>query len=122
MMLTKKLFFLAGFLLPFGWLTAGNPADITVYNFDSFEYRLHKDTDTIYVVNFWATWCAPCVKEIPDFEKLQATYKNDKVKVLFVSLDFPGQVQSRVIPFMERMNMQAEVLLLNDPKDRKSVV
>ncbi len=95
-------------------LQAGS--DITVYNFDEFSHWLHKETDSVYVVNFWATWCAPCVKEIPDFEKLYATYKNQKVKVLFVSLDFPNQLESRVIPFIERMNMQARVVLLDDTR------
>jgi thiol-disulfide isomerase/thioredoxin len=89
---------------------------ITVYTFDEFEPWLHKDTDSLYVINFWATWCAPCVKEIPDFEKINAMYKDKKVKVLFVSLDFPNQIESRVVPFMDRLNMQAQVVLLNDPR------
>jgi thiol-disulfide isomerase/thioredoxin len=89
---------------------------LTVYNFEEFEHWLHKETDSIYVINFWATWCAPCVKEIPYFEKLYENYKDQKVKVLFVSLDFPAQIESRLIPFMERMNMQAQVILLDDTR------
>jgi thiol-disulfide isomerase/thioredoxin len=97
--------------------TAGSTSDsITVYNFEQLEPWLHKDNDTIYVINFWATWCAPCVKEIPDFEKLHAEYKNKKVKVLLVSLDFPNQIESRVLPFIERMKMTSQVVLLNDTR------
>jgi thiol-disulfide isomerase/thioredoxin len=92
---------------------------IEVYTFDEFRHWLTKETDSIYVINFWATWCAPCVKEIPAFEKLHATYLDKKVKVLYVSLDFPAQVQSRVIPFIERMKMDAEVVLLNDPNSNR---
>jgi peroxiredoxin len=58
-------------------------------------------------------------KEIPDFEKLNAQYKDQKVKVLLVSLDFSTQVESRVIPFMERMNMKSEVILLNEPNPNR---
>lgn len=67
------------------------------------------------LLNFWATWCAPCVKEIPAFEELNAKYSSNKVKVLLVSLDFPNQVESRVLPFMDRMNIQSQVILLDDP-------
>jgi thiol-disulfide isomerase/thioredoxin len=101
---------------------ANNPASengIDVFTFDEFRHWLTKETDSIYVINFWATWCAPCVKEIPAFEKLHETYSEKKVKVLFVSLDFPAQLQSRVIPFIERMKMDAEVVLLNDPNSNR---
>ncbi len=88
--------------------------DIQIYNFDQFSHWLNRDSDSIFVINFWATWCAPCVREIPDFEKLNEKYASDKVKVLLVSLDFPTQLESRVIPFIERMNMKSHVVLLND--------
>jgi len=98
------------------WVYAKGNNPLTVYTFNEFEHWLHKDTDSIYVINFWATWCAPCVKEIPDFEKIHAKYNDEKVKVLFVSLDFPNQIESRVIPFIERFDMKGQVVLLNDPR------
>ncbi|TVQ88046.1 MAG: TlpA family protein disulfide reductase [Bacteroidetes bacterium] len=95
---------------------ADDKNQLTVINFDEFEPWLYKETDSIYIINFWATWCAPCVKEIPYFEKLYENYNDQKVKVLFVSLDFPAQIESRVIPFIQRMNMQAQVILLDDTR------
>jgi thiol-disulfide isomerase/thioredoxin len=62
-------------------------------------------SDTTYVINFWATWCKPCVEEIPHFEKLYATYKNQKVKVIMVSCDFKKQLETRVIPFVQNKKM-----------------
>ncbi len=94
---------------------AGESERIPMMDFDSFESWLHKDNDSIYVINFWATWCAPCVREIPAFEKLHETYAGQKVSVIMVSLDFPNQLQNRVIPFVERMNMKTRVILLDDP-------
>ncbi|MFO7999347.1 MAG: TlpA disulfide reductase family protein [Bacteroidales bacterium] len=94
---------------------AGDPVKLDMPDFNEFEPWLYKETDSVYVINFWATWCAPCVKEIPAFEELNARYSSDKVKVLLVSLDFPNQVESRVLPFMDRLNIQSQVILLDDP-------
>ena len=39
--------------------------EIEVYNFSEFEPLLHTDDDKTYVINFWATWCKPCIEELP---------------------------------------------------------
>lgn len=88
---------------------------INSFDFNAFEPYLKKNNDTTYVVNFWATWCVPCVEELPHFEKLNATYKDQKVKVLLVSLDMPQKVESNLLPFVKKKNMQSEVIYLNDP-------
>lgn len=84
------------------------------YNFEELNTLLTKDNDTTYVVNFWATWCRPCIKELPAFEKLNADYADEKVKVLLVSLDFPDKIEKQVIPFMDKNNIQSDVVLLDD--------
>ena len=73
-----------------------------------------KQDDQIYVINFWATWCAPCVKELPAFEKLNKEYASKNVSVLLVSLDFPKQIEKKLIPFIARKNLQSKVILLDD--------
>lgn len=75
---------------------------------------LHKSNDTTYVINFWATWCIPCVKELPAFEKLYTAYENKKVKVILVSLDYVKKIDEVVIPFLEKKKIRAEVVLLNE--------
>lgn len=90
-------------------------AQVKEFNFNEFEPLLHKQTDTIYVVNFWATWCSPCVAELPYFEKVNQNFKSKKVKVLLVSLDFPKHKESRLIPFISKNNLKSEVVFLNDP-------
>jgi thiol-disulfide isomerase/thioredoxin len=84
-------------------------------SFDDFEPHLHHNNDTLYLVNFWATWCTPCVDEIPHFEQIGKEYGENKVKVLLVSLDFPNHIDSRLIPFIEKHNLNSEVVVLNDP-------
>ena len=71
--------------------------------------------DKTYVVNFWATWCKPCIDELPAFEKLFKNYKNQQVELILVSLDFPNQIEKRVIPFIEKNNLKGKVVLMADP-------
>lgn len=94
-------------------------AQVPVVDFEGFQPYLKKTTDTVYVVNFWATWCKPCVKELPAFEKLNREYRNEKVKVLLVSLDFIKHYDSKLIPFIKKNNLQSEVILLNDPRSNR---
>ncbi|GAA4111808.1 hypothetical protein GCM10022393_09720 [Aquimarina addita] len=92
-----------------------NKAEIPVYNFEEFEPLLYTDTDTTYIINFWAMWCAPCVKELPYFETFSEKNKDKKVKVILVSLDFPDTIDSKLIPFLKKKNIQSEVVLLDAP-------
>src|SRR5690242_18603794 len=65
------------------------------------------NSDTLYVVNFWATWCGPCVKELPNFDKLQMDYKDKPLKVLLVSMDFKSKLNAAVIPFVKKRKIAA---------------
>jgi thiol-disulfide isomerase/thioredoxin len=82
--------------------------------FSTLEPLFHQENDTVYVVNFWATWCKPCVKELPYFEELHNTLGSKKVKVLLVSLDFPDQIQSKLIPFLHDKQLKSDVHVLTD--------
>ncbi|GAB2768753.1 hypothetical protein GCM10027275_09230 [Rhabdobacter roseus] len=74
----------------------------------------HQDSDTTYIINFWATWCRPCVAELPHFEEVQANFAHQKVRVLLVSMDFAKDIEDRVVPFIERHNIKSTVWLLNE--------
>jgi len=90
--------------------------EIRVIDFKQFQPLLEQDNDTVYVVNFWATWCAPCIKEIPYFEQFGEKYRDKNVKVLMVSLDMRSQLETKLTPFIENQKMKNEVILLDDPK------
>lgn len=83
-------------------------------NGDALEDLTRKLNDTTYVVNFWATWCSPCVREIGFFEELHRQYASLNVKVFLVNLDFPNQVDRRVRPFLKEEEITADVLLMTD--------
>ena len=81
---------------------------------DALEVLSSYKNDTTYVVNFWATWCSPCVREIGYFEELHREYASSNVKVFLISLDFPNQIEKRVIPFLKEKDITAEVFLVTD--------
>ncbi len=57
----------------------------------------------VLLVNFWATWCAPCVKEMPSLDRLQARFGKERFRVLPLSLD--GPTRPRVAPFYENQKL-----------------
>ncbi len=76
---------------------------------------LHKNSDTTLVINFWATWCKPCVTELPYFEELNKKYSSEKIKVILISLDFKRQLETRLNKFITENKISSEVLLLDEP-------
>ena len=70
--------------------------------------------DVLHVVNFWATWCPPCVTELPYFEKLSKEYEGKGVKFILISLDFPSQVDTRLIPFIKKNKITSDVMVMTD--------
>lgn len=93
-------------------------AEIEVYNFEQLESFLSSKTDKTLVVNFWATWCKPCIKELPYFEAAQTKYKED-IRVILVSLDFPEKLESQLIPFVNENAIHSQVVLLDDPYENE---
>ncbi len=83
--------------------------------FEHLQKSLNRLSDTTYVVHFWATWCRPCIEEMPVFEQLRKEYSTKKMKFLFVSLDFPSDLMNKVKPFLTKNNINAQVLLLDEP-------
>ncbi len=84
-----------------------------IYKVDQLLLRL-KSPDTVYVVNFWATWCKPCVQELPYFDSLQMNTKTSKIKILLVCLDFKEDLDKRVNPFLLKNKTQSECVLLDE--------
>ncbi|UPZ14961.1 TlpA disulfide reductase family protein [Flavobacterium humidisoli] len=107
------------FLLLLLFSIKGYNQNVKLLNINQLNERIKNGKDSTYVVNFWATWCAPCIKELPHFEKLGAEHKSEKLAVLLVSLDFKSKLQSNVVPFVKRKNLKNEVFLLNesDPQE-----
>jgi thiol-disulfide isomerase/thioredoxin len=121
----KKIFFIISIFLSFlsckkesqKTATVGDFQQVNLvkmYTYEQLKPLLERKDDKTYIVNFWATWCAPCVKELPYFEKINKEYAIHNVEVILVSLDFPKQIDKKLIPFINKNKLQAKVVLLND--------
>lgn len=74
---------------------------------------MQKD-DGIYVFNFWASWCKPCVTEMPAFETLANDFRLNKVSVIFISLDFKRDLET-VEKFVTEHQIKSKVYLIDEP-------
>lgn len=90
-------------------------AQVPMIKYGQLESMIVKPKSDLLVVNFWATWCGPCIKELPYFEEAN---KMNGVDVLLVSLDFPQEYE-KVNAFVKKKNIQSTVYLL-DEKDYDS--
>ena len=93
--------------------------NVRVRNFGQLEPYLHFSNDTVYLVNFWATWCAPCREEMPAIQAVAEKYSDKPFKVLLVSLDMPNQLETSLMPYLKSNNIDLEVILLDDPDQNR---
>jgi thiol-disulfide isomerase/thioredoxin len=109
---TKKVVFFISLLFSF---TIGfAQKKIPVLKVEQLQKRISNTSDTLYIVNFWATWCVPCVKELPDFERIHTEFKTQKIKILLVTLDFKEDLKKRVVPFFKKTGYKSEAILLDE--------
>jgi len=104
------------------WLPSIGSAqqEVKLIKLDALEERLANGGDTTYVVNLWATWCEPCVAELPYFEQLQQTHSAQPLKIILLSLDAPKN-HERVVKFGEKNGLRNEVLILDERNQQEYI-
>jgi thiol-disulfide isomerase/thioredoxin len=113
-MLKQKLFFtILVFIFTFS-ATGLQAQSIEVIKFPQLQELIEKQGEQVKVINFWATWCRPCVKELPYFEELQSNYKPAELQVYLINLDDVEKLDSRVKPFVEKQQIKSTVKLLDE--------
>jgi thiol-disulfide isomerase/thioredoxin len=110
---------LSRFTLPVIFFASFAVTKVPSVKIDDLNTRMKSGNDTVYVVNFWATWCAPCVAELPYFEQIDSAYAGKPVKVILVSTDFKKDYKARVVPFVERKKLHSEVNFLDEIYDNE---
>lgn len=94
-----------------------NKNGVLIINFEELQTIIKKNDNKLYVINFWATWCKPCVEELPEFMEVNKIYsKNHRFKMILVSFDLATEINSKVRPFVSKNKIQADVYILDDNK------
>lgn len=107
----KRLSFLSTFLV---LVVLVNGQQIPKWTMKEVVRSFSANNDTTYVVNFWATFCKPCIEEIPAFISITDRYASKKVKLLLVSLDLPSYVAVRLPAFIKKNNFKTNHVWLNE--------
>ena len=87
--------------------------NVELVTMDELANILNNTGDELIVSNFWATWCKPCVEEMPYFDKLQDEFKEDEARVIFVSIDDIKQAE-RVKTFVRQKQVRSQVMQVNE--------
>ncbi|GAB4125632.1 MAG: hypothetical protein OHK0045_10040 [Raineya sp.] len=72
------------------------------------------NSEKVRIVNFWASWCAPCVKELPYFKKIAENYSS-QVEIIFISLDFAEDIE-KARKILEKKQINWDSYLLDETK------
>lgn len=72
------------------------------------------DSKTPLIVNFWATFCVPCIQEMPYFQEMATQYKSQNVSLLFVSLDLKEAYPTKVNAMAKKLQLTFPVVWLNE--------
>lgn len=90
--------------------------EVEIVKFSDLQKKMLYTEAPLTVFNFWATWCGPCIKELPHFDELESNNKN--IKVYLVSIDFQSELE-RVKKFVTKKSLKSDVLFLDekDPDD-----
>ncbi len=114
-------FFLSGILALLLCAESLYGQSISLLKLSELEAKLQKGGDVTFVVNFWATWCAPCVKELPHFQEIHDKYGASGVKVMLVSLDSRNTLETKVKPFVSRTGITADFFLLDEANQQEYI-
>jgi thiol-disulfide isomerase/thioredoxin len=67
-----------------------------------FQQLVQQRNGKILFLNIWATWCIPCREEFPDLVKLANTYHDSDVEIVGISADYPDEIDSKILPFLQK--------------------
>lgn len=110
--LTRRLFFFT--IFAFTFLNLSKAQSVEVIKYPDLAKLISVPSEKNKVINFWATWCRPCVKELPQFLDLYEKYNSENLELSLISFDFVEDLDNKLIPFLTKKNIKAKVYLLDE--------
>lgn len=107
-------FILLGTILFFHLFQVHAQTTLPSVRVDELMKRVKQSSDTVFVVNFWATFCKPCIEEIPDLEAAVRESEEKPVKLLLVSVDQKSFYPTKLRQFIQERKFESEVIWLNE--------
>jgi thiol-disulfide isomerase/thioredoxin len=101
-------------LLYFITILNGSGQVIEIIGIEDMEHIIHTENGKTKVINFWATWCKPCIEELSYFEAVNKNTDFKNFEVILISLDFVEDLDTRVKKFIERKDLRSSVKLLDN--------
>ncbi|RYY46382.1 MAG: TlpA family protein disulfide reductase [Chitinophagaceae bacterium] len=109
----KRLLLCCFVMISLGSIAVAQPA-IAKWKITDVEQYMNSGKDEVLVINFWATFCKPCVAEIPAFIEITNKYKDKNVKLLLVSLDLPSFYPKKIAAFAKQHNFNTNIVWLEE--------
>ena len=85
-------------------------SDFTLEDLNGHTHQLSRYQGKVVLLNFWATWCPPCIEELPSLQRLQQHYEGRPFSVLTIDI---GEPASLIRPFLDRVNTNDLIVLLD---------
>ncbi len=93
------------------------PPPVEPIGVKGIEHLVHVRNGKILFLNVWATWCQPCVEEFPELVQLYNDYQNAGVDIAAISVDYPDEIDSKILPFLTSQHVPFRVYVANVKKD-----
>lgn len=111
-----RKFWLCFALATLGMSVIADPA-LPRTNARDLKQRIHRNKGKVVIVNLWATWCAPCMEELPDLARFYRNYRKQGVEMIGVSLDDVETADQTVPPVLRRHNVRYPVVVMAQDYD-----
>ena len=93
---------------------AANAQEIPKWKIGDVDKYIASKPGEVVIINFWATFCKPCVAEIPYFIELSNQYKDKKVSLMLISLDLPSQYPVKIRKFASKHGFNTPISWLDE--------
>jgi len=94
-------------------LTSANAQEIKKWKVQDLEAAI-KNADKPTIINFWATFCKPCIEELPYFQETAKKYDSAGVQLILVSLDLPQAYPKKISAFAAKNKIKAPIVFLDE--------